>query len=236
MENRRRKISKKILVVAAHPDDEVLGCGATIAKHVALGNEVRVIILGEGVRARRGVKNARQKIKTLELEATKANRFLGVSRTIFLGLPDNALDNVSLLTIIQKIERIIERYMPQLVYTHHHGDVNIDHQLTARAMQAVCRPLPESSIEMVLAFEVASSTEWSFQSDRIFAPNVFYDVSGFFDKKIKAMELYQSEIRQFPHPRSSEYLRALARVRGGQAGFNFAEGFSLVYSREKQLL
>jgi len=137
------------------------------------------------------------------------------------------------LDIIQVIEDVVDEFKPDIIYTHHHTDVNIDHKKIAEAIQSVARPMQSSTIKRVLAFEVASSTEWNFCQAPRFSPNVFINTSDFFDKKIKAMQCYEGELRQFPHPRSPEYLKALATVRGGQSGMLTAEAFELVYLREE---
>lgn len=222
---------KRILVVAAHPDDEVLGCGATIAKHTAQGDEMSVLILGEGIRARKNTHNLKGQIRQLKEASRRANKILGVKHLIQKNFPDNALDTVPLLKIIRVIEATVKKLKPQVIYTHHYSDVNIDHRMVARAMQAVMRPLPGNFLERVLAFEVPSSTEWNFQGDTSFQPNFFVNVDGHLQKALQACGEYRSEMRPFPHPRSREYIEALAKIRGGQSGFSAAEAFSLVYER-----
>lgn len=226
--------NKKVLVVAAHPDDEILGCGATMAKHVAAGDEVRVLILGTGITARKEVATAQQAelLNNLTECAKSANSAVGVKNIVLKDFPDNKFDSVPLLDIVHSIEEIVSDFGPNIIYTHHYADVNIDHRKTAEAIQSVARPMQGSPIEKVLAFEIASSTEWNFRQSPRFMPNVFMDVSGFLDKKLDAMRCYKGELREFPHPRSLEYLKAIATVRGGQSGMMAAEAFELMYSRE----
>ncbi|MBI4272958.1 PIG-L family deacetylase [Candidatus Uhrbacteria bacterium] len=225
---------KKILVMVAHPDDEVLGCGGTIAQHTSRGDTVWVCILGEGVMSRTSFseREKEEQLKQLQGFAKKASSILGVQRVIFKNFPDNAFDRVARLDIIHEVESIFKTFQPQIVYTHHQSDVNIDHQYSVEIVQALCRPLPRSSIESVFSFEIPSSTEWNYVKADLFRPNVFIELSEeLMKKKIEALEAYASELRQFPHPRSLEYIRALAQVRGGQAGFDYAEAFQLVYIR-----
>ncbi len=226
---------KRILVVVAHPDDEVLGCGGTIAKHAAAGDRVWVLILGEGVRARAGLSEIEKTriLEQLKKDARRANKALGVERLILKDFPDNKFDSVSLLDIVHTIEEVMQELKPTIIYTHHYSDVNIDHRRTREAIEAAVRPLPAHSLplEQVFASEIPSSTEWSFGKD-IFSPNVFVALDKkLFQKKWDAMKEYTGEIRVFPHPRSKEYLEALAKVRGGQSGFPLAEAFELVYWR-----
>lgn len=229
---KENKSGKRILVVAAHPDDEVLGCGASIARHVASGDCVEVLILGEGIASRKGVGNKKRKIQLLRNEARKANKLLGVNKLTILRFPDNSFDSIPLLEIIHSIESVVDKYRPHIIYTHHHGDVNIDHQRVSCAMQAICRPTKDSYIEEVFAFEVPSSSEWNFRNDSVFSPNIFADIQHYIEMKVNALESYNSELRAFPHPRSLEYIRALALVRGAQSGMISAEAFCLVYSRK----
>lgn len=227
------KKNNNVLVVAAHPDDEMLGCGAAMAKHAAQGDRVRILILGSGITARKDVTAAsrRKLLNALRQSAERACRAVGAEQLIVKDFPDNKFDSVPLLDIVQTIEEVVGEFRPNVVYTHHSLDVNIDHQRVAGAMQAVARPMRGSSIDRILAFEVASATEWNFFRAPRFSPNVFVDVSGCIDKKMDAMKCYGSELREFPHPRSLEYLAALAKVRGGQSGLLAAEAFELVYER-----
>lgn len=226
---------QNILVIAAHPDDEVLGCGATIVRYIATGDKVWVLILGEGITSRSNlsVSEKHQSLRVLQDSAKAAAHILGIEEVIFNRFPDNRFDSVALLEIVHKIETVVRKVKPQVVYTHHHADVNIDHQRTAQAVEAVVRPMFDTSIMRVLSFEVPSSTEWNFVRKDVFQPNVFISIeNAWLEKKVKAMEAYMSEMRTFPHPRSSEYLRALATVRGGQSGYCLAEAFELVYWRQ----
>lgn len=223
---------KTILVVAAHPDDEVLGCGGTIAR-LAGDNEVHVVILGEGITSRYG---ERRDVDSSELErlqqaTSAAAELLGVKIVEFGGLPDNRFDGLPLLEVVQRVERLVENIHPEVIYTHHPGDLNVDHQITFRSVLTATRPVPGSEVREVYVFEIPSSTEWAFQQIQpAFRPNVFVDISGTIETKVRAMQLYTSEIRPFPHPRSAEALRASARRWGSVVGVEYAEAFELIRS------
>lgn len=221
-----------ILVIAAHPDDEILGGGGAITRHIDEGDSVTVLILGEGYAAR---DVSKKELKTgqeqLEVCAKKALAVLGAPAPLRRALPDNAFDTVPLLSVVKEIEKVIADTKPEIIYTHDAGDVNVDHRIVSQATEAAVRPMEGSSIREVRAFEVPSSSEWNFTRPA-FRPNVFVALSEEqLKKKIAAMNAYTSEVRGFPHPRSPEYLEALARVRGGQSGSTAAEGFSLLYRR-----
>lgn len=235
-ENAKKNTTRRrVLVIAAHPDDEVLGCGGTMAKHALTGDSLWTLVLGQGVTSRKELTRA-QAAKTLaELKACtkKANERLGVSMLIMKNFPDNRFDTVALLDIIHEIERVIEMFKPDIVYTHHADDVNIDHQRTYEAVQAAIRPMPSCSVTQAFAFEVASSTEWNMNKKDAFCPNVFYAMTPeYLQEKCNALADYKSEIRSFPHPRSPEYIQALATMRGGQSGFLLAEAFEIIYWRK----
>ncbi len=223
---------KKILVVAAHPDDETLGCGATIAKKITDGAEVWFLILGQGLNARG--KHSENAFEELESNAKKAAKILGAKKLVMRKFPDNSFDSVALLEIIKEIEKIINEFEPDVVFTHSNTDRNLDHQLTCEAVKTACRPIKGSSVKLVLSFEVPSSTEWSFDKRNIFSPNYFVNVNETINKKLEAMSAYKDELRAFPHPRSLEYIEALSKVRGGQCGYNAAEAFELIYQKSDE--
>ena len=228
----KKEIGKTILVVAAHPDDEVLGCGGSIAKWTASGNIVHVLIMAEGATSRssirdRGVKS--KELSLLEKSANNAGKILGAASVKLLDFPDNRMDSLDRLDIIKAIEEEIKRLKPHTVVTHHCGDVNIDHRITHEAVVTACRPQPGHSVRLLLAFEVMSSTEWQPPgSNFVFQPNWFEDVVKTFDLKIKALDCYQSEMRESPHSRSLNNIKNLAQCRGSMIGCEFAEGFMLL--------
>ena len=221
----------RTLVIAAHPDDEVLGCGATSARLAAEGHEVHFAILGEGITAR-GQSNvmANQKDQ-LQSHAHAAAGKIGAKSLELRQLPDNRLDTVPLLDVVKIVEELVDRLRPEVVYTHHGGDLNVDHGIVHRAVLTATRPMAGQTVREIYAFEVPSSTEWAFQRIQpTFRPNVFVDVGRTLETKIAAMECYESEVRKFPHPRSPEALRALATRWGSVVGCNAAEAFELVRS------
>ena len=223
-------MSKTILVIAAHPDDEVLGCGGTMAKHVSAGDQVYCLILGEGMTSRYSQpEQAKRKLEQLKNQAEQAARILGIRKALFRDFPDNCFDTVPLLTVVKAIEEVKEEIRPEIVYTHHHGDLNIDHQITFRAVLTACRPAKDDTVKEIYSFEVPSSTEWNApQAHNYFMPNVFVDISATLDKKIEALEVYCSEIRGYPHPRSPEALRSIASRWGTVAGCLASEAFELI--------
>lgn len=225
--------NKNVMVVAAHPDDEVLGCGGTIARLASFGAKVFIAVFGEGISSRyktRDDADAKQ-IAGIKENAKEAAKILGASDIIFLDLPDNMFDTVPLLAVVKHCEDILRTYSPDVVFTHSAGDLNIDHQVVNRAVLTACRPGSGLTVRDVLAFEVPSSTEWSFgQTGNSFAPNVFVDITLYLEKKIRAFECYRSEIRDFPHPRSPQALKAAAARWGSVAGCKAAEAFQLIRS------
>ncbi|WP_338668959.1 PIG-L deacetylase family protein [Pseudodesulfovibrio methanolicus] len=222
-----------VLVVAAHHDDEVLGCGGTMARLAEAGHPVVSAVLGQGAVCRESAMDAseREAVEAMMArQAAAAARVLGAKFVQTGMFPDNAFDSVPLLDIVRCVESVIERVRPQLILTHHGGDLNVDHRLTARAVQTAARPLPGSGVRTILAFEVLSSTEWTPVEEPGFRPDVFVDVAARLDRKIEAMGCYESELQAFPHPRSEGGIRHLAGFRGGSAGLAAAEGFALVRS------
>jgi N-acetylglucosamine malate deacetylase 1 len=220
-----------VLVVAAHPDDEVLGCGGTIAKHAREGDRVHVLILAEGATSRdpkRDREQRKSELSALARAAHQASAILGATSLKLHNFPDNRMDSCDLLDIIKVIEGAISQYKPSIIYTHHIGDLNIDHRRTCEAVVTATRPLPDSRIKTLLFFEVPSSTEWQTpHSAPAFSPNWFVDISDTLGAKLKALETYQSEMRPYPHPRSCVAIEHLARWRGATVGVEAAEAFIL---------
>lgn len=218
-----------ILVLAAHPDDEVLGCGGTIARRSREGHAVTIAILGEGITSRYRDRQEveEERLSELQDDSRKVGELLGAREVLSYGVPDNRFDSVPLLEVVHKVEEIIDRVGPDIVYTQNGGDLNIDHQLLFKATLAATRPVPGHSVRAVYAYEVASSTEWAFQKFAPdFRPSVFVDIEETLEIKIEAMQAYETERRPFPHPRSPEALRAQARRWGSTAGLEAAEAFA----------
>lgn len=235
----------KILVIAAHPDDEVLGMGGTIKKFTKNKHKVKVVFLATGILSRRStnyknsseytlkektLKIAEKQIKQLRVDSKKALKILGVNEVEFYDFPDNEMDIISNLEITKTIEKIIEEFKPVNVYTHFKNDVNIDHRLIYNAVVTATRPTEKCKVKKVLSFEVPSSTEWFFPSN--FSPNVFVDISKEVGAKLKAMSQYKDELNKFPHPRSIEALEIISKRWGTVCGFHAAEAFYLVRQLE----
>ena len=216
-----------ILVVAAHPDDEVLGCGGYIAARVKSGDEVVVTFLSDGVTSRD--KNLGiSEIEARRIAARSASNVLGVKDVSFGDFPDNKLDTSPLLEVIKSIEVVVERVRPQIVLTHFGGDLNIDHRIVNQAVLTACRPTPKQGVKEILFFEVPSSTEWQVPIEgEAFIPTWFEDISETLELKIKALTAYEHELREWPHPRSVKAVEHLAHWRGASCGVDAAEAFVL---------
>lgn len=219
-------MSKTILVVAAHADDEALGCGGTIARHVAEGDTVHAVFLADGVSSRQGAEARELEQRFAATE--QARQVLGITTTTFLGLPDNRLDSLPLIQVIQPLEAVIRQINPQVIYTHHYGDLNVDHRIAHQAVMTACRATPENSVKEIFTFEVMSSTEWSSVGLAPFLPNLFVDISAYIEVKFQALNAYTLEMRSAPHSRSLEHLNFLARHRGNSVGVPVAEAFMVM--------
>jgi LmbE family N-acetylglucosaminyl deacetylase len=222
-------VKSSVLILAAHPDDEVLGCGGTIAKLADNGALVHVAFLADGVFSRKdNTGNQLDELATRRAAAKKACDILGVKSISFGDIPDNRMDTVALLDITKSVEELISEHRPEVIYTHHAGDVNIDHRRTHEAVVTACRPQLGHPVKTLLSFEVPSSTEWQLPgSAPIFAPNWFVDISKTLDRKLAALDAYMFELRDWPHPRSRQGVEHLARWRGATVGVDAAEAFML---------
>lgn len=219
---------RPVLVVAAHPDDEVLGCGATMARLAAEGRDVFVLILGAGGAAR-DVSPAvlARMTKKLRDESSAAGRILGVRKIFRRDFPDNRFDTVPLLDIVKAIEEVKAEVKPVLVMTHHAHDVNVDHQRTFQACLSAFRPQPGEAVQELRSFYVLSSTDWQAPSPS-FSPNLFVDATRKLEKKVRALKAYRSEIRSAPHPRSAAGVRLEAQRTGMRVGLEAAEAFEII--------
>jgi LmbE family N-acetylglucosaminyl deacetylase len=220
----------KVLVIVAHPDDEVLGCGGTIARHASDGDRIEVLILAEGATSRDGQRDPKVRsaeLAALRLAARDAAKVLGTEEPIFGDLPDNRLDSMPLIDVVKLVERMVIKVRPDIVYTHHAGDLNVDHRIVHEAVMTACRPQPDSSVQQILFFETVSSTEWRLSTNSPFMPSWFVDVAAWMPTKLRALEVYDAEMRRWPHARSTEAIEALARWRGATVGCVAAEAFVL---------
>ncbi|MBT5163640.1 MAG: PIG-L family deacetylase [Lentimicrobiaceae bacterium] len=223
-----RQIKKKILVIAAHPDDEILGCGGTMARHTDNGDKVFTLFLSDGATSRIDKNNHIVDNISRVNAGISASKILCVNPPKFLNMPDNRMDTLPFLDIVKKVESIINEINPEVIYTHHFGDLNIDHQITHKAVMTAARPQPNCSVREIYSFEVLSSTEWSTPSPELsFVPNFFVNISTTLDQKLLALKAYSDEMRDFPHSRSVESVVFLARYRGATMGMNAAEAFKV---------
>ena len=218
---------KTVLIFAAHPDDDILGCGGTIAKFVKQGFKTHVVFLSEGESSREGILNIDNLINERKQNAKKALKILGCTSIEFLDFPDNRLDSIDLLNVVKKVEYYIDTYKPSTVLTHYAYDLNIDHQITHKAVVTACRPQPNCPVKELLFFEIPSSTEWNLSN--AFMPNYYVDISKTLFLKKKALKIYKNEMRLFPHPRSIQAIENLSNYRGSSIGCKAAEAFLIGY-------
>ncbi len=223
---------QRILVIAAHPDDEVLGCGGTICKHVAQGDLVSVLYLSEGVSSRDVLdpsKDWTKEIEEREQFAINACKVMGADIAGFLRYKNLRMCDDSMLDIAKNIMKVIAVFQPLVIYTHAGGDMNSDHRVVNEAVITACRPVGGLSVKRIYSFEVCSSTEWSSTSiGEYFIPVKYVDVSAYMQQKQDAVECYDFEMRPYPHPRSRENIKALSQVRGMAVGLNAAEAFMII--------
>lgn len=213
-------MKKNILVIAAHPDDELLGVGGTLKKYIKNGAHVTSVIMALG---------RKEEVHHMKQFSKKANEHLGIEDVIYLDYPNLEMDTFSLHTINKNVEALIKEYKPDIIFTHHYGDLNRDHQLTYQAVLTAARPLPHQKNIDIICFETVSSTEWTqYSDDKTFKPNFFVDITEEIDDKIKALHYYDVEMRSFPHPRSYEGVKYLANYRGMTVGVRYAEAFEII--------
>ena len=225
---------KKILVVVAHPDDELLGLGATIHQLIhQYGCEIRAVILGEGITSRADVRDQKKWERELSIHQKNirtAQKIIGYQSLKTYDFPDNRFDTVALLDLIKVVEKEKDLFKPEVIFTHHGGDLNIDHQRTFEAVMTACRPLPDQTVKTIITFETLSGTEWRASSDpRHFVPNFFFGIDKkSLEIKIKGMQAYEFEKRKYPHPRSSKSIFNRAEMWGNTIGTEYAEPFHIV--------
>lgn len=223
---------RKIAAIFAHPDDEVLACGGTLAAHADAGDEVRIFIMATGATSREGDQS--RYVAALRGQAERAAKVLGAKSVSFGDFPDNRMDSVALLDVVKAVEGFLATFPADVIYTHHAGDMNIDHQVIHRAVATACRPLPGLRPMEILTCEINSSTEWAVPPLPPFVPTDFVGIAASLDRKVAALKCYADEIRAWPHPRSAEGVRALARWRGSQCGMEAAEAFALMRRVRRQ--
>jgi LmbE family N-acetylglucosaminyl deacetylase len=217
-------MNKTILVIAAHSDDEALGCSGVIARHVAEGDNVHLLFMTDGVASRPGSGDGDNRLTS----AQGASKILRVTSFTNLNFPDNRMDSIPLLDIVKEIESKFIQIQPEVIYTHHIGDLNIDHQITHKAVVTACRPQPSLCVEEIYAFEVLSSTEWSTPGVAVFSPNVFIDITGYINIKKQVLKFYSEEMHEPPHSRSIDNALRLNALRGNSVGVDYAEAFELI--------
>ena len=219
----------RILIVAAHPDDEVLFCGGTVRKLTKQGHEVNLIIATNGMESRKNILKNDEIIKGQSIlkKSTKLSaKILGIKNIEYCNFPDQYLDTIPIIEITQKIEQLIFKFKPNIIFTHHGGDLNLDHRLLHQAVLTATRPLPHSIVNKIYVGETLSSTEFTSQhTTKPFLPDTFFDIEETLSSKIKALKAYKIEMRNFPHSRSYKAVEHLAKLRGSMVGLRAAEAF-----------
>ena len=222
---------KSVLVLAAHPDDEVLGCGGFMAKLAQEEAKVTAVFLADGVSSRYD-SNAElswnEELGKRRRAAMEAAEALGSQVPIFHDFPDNQLDQIPLLLLSKEIESHIDTINPDLILTHFPGDLNIDHRRVSEAVITAARPGVNNFLKEIWAFEVPSSTEWNAAPNSSFKPDIFVEIKDHVRNKLNALQAYNHEMREFPHPRSEKAIKALLDWRGSNSGLQNAEAFILL--------
>ncbi|MEQ8390877.1 MAG: PIG-L deacetylase family protein [Thalassospira sp.] len=222
-------MGNQVAVIAAHPDDEVLGMAGTIAKHALAGDEVHILFISDGVTGRDILYDREKRLHEInerKASAKKSAEILGIKSIEFLDYPNLRMDTVSVLEVTQKIEERLKKWTANIVYTHHSSDTNVDHGVCFKSTLIACRPVPTSLVRSIRCFEVLSSTEYSVSNHGpLFEPNLFIDVQEFRDKKIDCIRTYDYEMRPSPFPRSEKVVDAQLTLRGSQVGLLAAEAF-----------
>ncbi|MEO0049646.1 MAG: PIG-L deacetylase family protein [candidate division WOR-3 bacterium] len=214
-------MGKKILVIAPHPDDETIGAGGTIARYVAEGNEVFLCIVTQGY----SPPWPEDTVETQRKQVAEVQKVLGIKQVFFLGFPTVKLNTVPYMELTSALQRVVDEVKPEIVYTSSACDVNQDHRIVFEATLVATRPLPGNIVRRLLCYEVGPTVRFA---NTPFLPNVYVDISNFLDKKLEAMACYKTELKEFPHPRSLEGLKLIARERGLSMGLKAAECFQLI--------
>ena len=222
-------MKEKVLIIAAHPDDEILGCGGTAARYVMENKKVYTAILGEGITSRRETRDREKdqaELARLKEQIRRANKIIGVSDLFIHDFPDNRFDTVPLLEIVKAVEKLVFKIEPKIIFTHFGNDLNCDHRLTYQAVLTATRPIGGTTVKEIYSFETLSSTEWNFPSR--FDPDVFFDIENTLKLKMDAIKRYEKELRDFPHPRSLKGIEINAMNWGMKCGVKYAEAFKAV--------
>jgi len=213
-----------ILVIAAHPDDEILGCGGTMARHVLEGDTVHVVLMADGITSRKVAEES--DVADRRQYCLQALEVIGVGEVAFLGMPDNRMDQLPLLDVVQKLEQQISKFQPDIIFTHHAGDLNVDHRITHMAVMTACRPEPGCRVKEIYSFEVPSSTSWNTPTvSNAFIPSKYVEITNTLDIKMAALKFYKEEMRPFPHARSTKSVVFICHMRGASVGVEAAEAF-----------
>lgn len=221
-----------VLVIAPHPDDEVLGCGATIKKYTDSGAEVVLCIVTDAYTP----DWTQEFIEKRKQEINNSTAVLGIKEVIFLNLPTVKLDTIGQKELNDKISEAVKKVNPEIVFIPFFGDINKDHKLVSESALVALRPKPDSSFKKVFYYEVLSETEWAKPPQKledVFLPNYYEDISDYLEDKLKAMQCYKSELKEYPHPRSLEGIKILANKRGMECGVKSAEAFMLIREIKK---
>ena len=221
---------KKIMLVAAHPDDELLGSAGTLLFFKKKGYQIKIIFLSDGESSRNiGEKRKKTLIKQRKVQATKVSKLCKFKEPSFAEFPDNCLDTIPMLKIVKFIENEIKKFKPSIIITRNENDLNIDHKLVFKAVVTATRPSTKTFVNSIYCFETLSSTENNFSKNKVnFNPNLYFDISSFINKKINLLKIYNKEIKKYPHSRSLESVKVLAKYRGTQIGVKYAEAFYLL--------
>ncbi|MFP7159760.1 MULTISPECIES: PIG-L deacetylase family protein [Priestia] len=213
-------MSNCILVIGAHPDDELLGTAGTLKKLVDEGYKVISVITALG---------RKEEAHHIQQFGRLANKEIGIDEVVFLEHVNLELEMIPLHELTKEIEQLIQKYKPVKIFTHHYGDLNKDHQITFQAVLTAARPLPNTPPIELITFETVSSSEWNASTpDKTFKPNYFVDVTAHMECKLNALRYYDIEMRDFPHPRSYEGIEYLGRLRGMSVGVPYAEAFEII--------
>lgn len=220
---------KKVLVVAAHPDDEILGCGGTLLKHIQSGDKVSILVLGEGISSRyvNKFEAPRSEFATLGNTLDEVASIMGAEQCHHLAYPDNRFDSVDLLDIVKSISLVKNRVRPDIIYTHFSGDLNIDHKITFQAVLTACRPMIDETVKEIYSFYIASATDWGQYPGNVFSPTLFVNIEDDIDQKMELLKLYD-EMREYPHPRSLRAIKNISEYYGSMIGCHNAEAFEVI--------